>query len=87
MPSKSKASQPNHADSSQLSESMMKKSNTGTTGISEESDPPPSAFAEPSEPSAAAPGDNPKAQLTSGQEENPQVVVRVTSKQKGTSKL
>lgn len=39
-------------------------------------DPPPAAFAEPSEPGNASPGENPKEQITSSQEENPQMIAR-----------
>jgi hypothetical protein len=47
----------------------------------EEGNLPLSAFAEPSEPSELAPEDNPKEQLCHNQEENPQIVVRMPSKQ------
>lgn len=43
--------------------------------ISNTTNPPASAFSEPSEPSDIIPADKPKEQLTNQQEENPQVVV------------
>ncbi|TFK47711.1 hypothetical protein OE88DRAFT_1738246 [Heliocybe sulcata] len=49
--------------------------------------PPPSAFAEPSEPSVHKPEDNPKEQLAKSQEENPQVVAHKADKNdKGKNK-
>ncbi|KAG8977993.1 hypothetical protein FRB90_008612, partial [Tulasnella sp. 427] len=43
--------------------------------------PPPSAFAEPSEPSDRAPEENGKEQLTNPQEENPQLIAHKPGKQ------
>ncbi|EIW84102.1 hypothetical protein CONPUDRAFT_151147 [Coniophora puteana RWD-64-598 SS2] len=40
------------------------------------SEPPPSSFAEPSEPSQDAPGEHDKSQVAGPQEENPQTVVK-----------
>lgn len=44
---------------------------------------PPSAFAESSEPSGSAPGENPKEQITSAQEENPQIIATKPSNSNG----
>lgn len=53
----------------------QKSSKAAAPGHGEKVDnPPASAFAELSEPSAGKPGDSPAEQLTGSQEENPQLV-------------
>lgn len=47
-----------------------------------EDQPPASAFSEPSEPSENAPGRNPASQLTSDQEENPQLIAQKPGRQR-----